>query len=40
LLYFSRLIVEHLDCNKWVFKIDNEWGGRGIAHFDPRHMKV
>jgi hypothetical protein len=34
------LIVEHLDCNKWIFKIDNEWGGRGVAHFDPGHMKA
>jgi hypothetical protein len=38
--YFAKLIVDHLDCQKWVLKIDNEWGGRGCASFEPSSMKI
>jgi hypothetical protein len=36
----SRLIVDHLHVARWIFKIDNEFGGRGIAYFDVQHIKV
>lgn len=38
--YFAKLIVDHLDCQLWVMKIDNEFNGRGIASFDPSTLKV
>jgi len=31
LAYLSRLIVEHLSVQRWLLKIDNESGGRGVA---------
>ena len=30
----ARLIVENSHIDRWVFKIDNEFEGRGIAYFD------
>jgi hypothetical protein len=30
----SRLIANNLDVNIWIFKIDDEFGGRGHASLD------
>mmetsp|Transcript_22620 Transcript_22620/g.44816 ORF Transcript_22620/g.44816 Transcript_22620/m.44816 type:complete len:1178 (+) Transcript_22620:87-3620(+) len=38
--FFAKLIVDHLDCARWLFKIDNEYGGRGIAYFDTAQVKI
>jgi hypothetical protein len=40
LAYLSRLIVEHLSVQRWVLKIDNETGGRGVAMLDTRDFKI
>lgn len=37
--YFAKLIVDNIEVSRWVFKIDNEFGGRGIAYCDPGHLK-
>lgn len=37
--FFSKLLVNHLDCPMWVFKIDNESGGRGVAYLDATTLK-
>ena len=38
--YFSKLIVENLDVQRWILKIDDERSGRGIAYLDPRDIQV
>ena len=30
----ARLICAHLDVPRWIFKLDDEYGGRGHAHID------
>ena len=30
----AQLICTHLDVPRWVFKLDDEFGGRGIAHIE------
>ncbi|KAL1514674.1 hypothetical protein AB1Y20_003762 [Prymnesium parvum] len=30
----AQLMCQHLDVPRWIFKLDNEFGGRGIAHLD------
>jgi len=30
----AQLMCTHLDVPRWVFKLDDEFGGRGIAHID------
>ena len=30
----AQLICQHLDVPRWIFKVDNEFGGRGTAHLD------
>ena len=34
----AQLMCQHLDVPRWVFKLDNEFGGRGNAHFDVSTM--
>lgn len=40
LAYLSKLMVEHLDVQRWLLKIDNEAGGRGVAMVDTARFKV
>eukprot|EP00466_Bigelowiella_natans_P016617 jgi/Bigna1/53430/estExt_Genewise1Plus.C_190183 len=37
--YFSKLVVENLDVKRWIFKIDHERGGRGIAFIDMMSLQ-
>lgn len=39
-LYFAKLIVDQLECQRWCIKLDHESGGRGTAYFDPGSLKV
>lgn len=39
-LGLSRLILKHLDVQRWLFKIDDESGGRGTAWFEPAELKI
>jgi hypothetical protein len=32
----SKLMVDNIEANRWVFKIDNETGGRGCAYLDVK----
>ena len=34
----AQLICTHLDVPRWVFKLDDEFGGRGIAHIDVQPL--
>ena len=36
----ARLIVENLEVEKWLFKIDNMAGGRGLACVRPSGLNV
>jgi hypothetical protein len=36
----STLICAHLDVPRWIFKLDDEFGGRGHAHLDVASLKV
>jgi len=38
--YFSKLIVGNIDVRRWIFKIDHECGGRGIAYLDLSSIQV
>ncbi len=35
----ARLMTEHMEVQRWLFKIDNEVGGRGTAYCDACHLK-
>lgn len=34
----AHLMCQHLDVPRWVFKLDNEFGGRGTAHIDVQTL--
>ncbi len=36
----ARLMVYHSDVMRWIVKIDDERGGRGIAYLDTGGLKV
>lgn len=36
----SRLIANNLDVNVWLFKIDDEFGGRGHASLDVEQVRT
>jgi len=36
----SRLIINNLDVNVWIFKIDDEFGARGHAMLDVEQLKT
>ena len=38
--YLAKLIVDHLGVERWIFKIDNESGGRGLACMETAHFRV
>ena len=35
---FTLMILQ--DVPRWLFKIDNEFSGRGHAYFDVHHIKI
>uniref|UniRef100_A0A673L831 IQ motif containing H n=1 Tax=Sinocyclocheilus rhinocerous TaxID=307959 RepID=A0A673L831_9TELE len=35
----ARLMTEHMEVQRWLFKIDSEVGGRGMAYCDVCHLK-
>lgn len=37
---FAKLLLSHKEINKWVFKINGEFGGRGLATFCMKSSKV
>jgi hypothetical protein len=37
---FARLLLSQKDINKWVFKINGEFSGRGLASFCIKSSKV
>ena len=39
-LALSRLIVNNLDVNVWIFKIDDEYGARGHASLNVEQLKT
>ena len=39
ILTLTKLIAYNLDVQKWVFKIDNEFGSRGIAYLNVDAIK-
>lgn len=39
-LALSRLIVNNLDVNIWIFKIDDEFNGRGHASLNVESLKT
>ena len=36
----ARLIAKNLDVNVWIFKMDNEYEGRGHAFLDVTQIKT
>eukprot|EP01027_Heterolobosea_sp_BB2_P017929 GEZU01025342.1.p1 GENE.GEZU01025342.1~~GEZU01025342.1.p1 ORF type:complete len:613 (+),score=115.27 GEZU01025342.1:157-1995(+) len=38
-LHLSRLVVDYPEYQRWVIKIDNEYGGRGIAYLDTNKIR-
>lgn len=36
----TKLITENMSIERWVFKIDNEHNGRGIAYFDVNSSQI
>ena len=36
----SRLIANNLDVNVWIFKIDDEFNGRGHASLDVEQVRT
>lgn len=36
----SRLIIYNMEIQRWMIKIDDEYGGRGIAYLDTSTLKV
>lgn len=36
----TRLVATNIFVNRWVFKIDNEFRGRGTAYFDTENIKI
>ena len=39
-LQLANLIVKHLDVKRWLIKLDDEFGGRGTAWFEPSDLKI
>ena len=39
-LALAKLIVNNLDVNVWVFKMDDEFGARGHASLDVEQIKT
>ena len=39
-LALARLIVNNLDVNVWIFKIDDEFGARGHASLNVEQLKT
>jgi hypothetical protein len=37
---FSVLIIKNPEVKTWVFKIDDEFGGRGIGYLDTSRSKI
>ena len=35
----ASLMCTHLDVPRWIFKLDDEFGGRGIAHIDVGYLQ-
>ena len=38
--FLARVIVQFPTVPRWLLKIDNEMGGRGVAYFEPSALKV
>jgi hypothetical protein len=36
----ARLIAMNVDIPRWIFKIENEFGGRGTAYYDVSHLSI
>ena len=39
-LALARLVVNNLDVNTWVFKMDDEFGARGHASLNVEELKT
>ena len=39
-LALARLIVNNLDVNTWIFKMDDEFGARGHAYLEVEQLKT
>lgn len=39
-LALARLIINNLDVNTWIFKMDDEFGARGHAYLDVEQLKT
>lgn len=35
----AQLMTEHMEVQRWLFKIDSEVGGRGMAYCDVCYLK-
>lgn len=35
----TKQIVQHPEFQRWILKVDNEFGGRGIAYLDVERVK-